>query len=941
MKLFKLIALLCLSFCAQNLYAQRIGSSDQQWKTIRTEHFDVVFSAEQQDLGLYYAKVAERAYQNLSTVFEERPERTVIVVNDSTDLSNGYATRIPYPLIMAYPVQVSDHDSLSEAGEWARELITHEMTHILQFEPAHGFYEFLRPIFGTIVAPNLLLPLWWKEGMAVEMETQFSPGGRVRSYFQDATLRAFHIEHKLFSYTLDQENEILPSWPYGSRAYVFGSVFWSQVVKDNKPSAANYIAQRHGERVPYFVEQPMFDLTNSSYEINYLKALHEVEDNSRIQVEKLETVPPTKFNYVLGEGQASTHPAYSHAHQLLAYIEYIDGKNTVRVQSLDGTVVKDLKNRPTESISDIAFHPTERILVYSKTDDVSSNQVLSDLYVYDLMKDKSEKLANTARGRSPSFSGDGKNIVFVTTANGRSQLKIFNFETKKTDLIKEFPYTERAYSPLFWDQETLLFTKRLGDKKQILVRYNLKNKSETQLLENIKDIHFLRKSDTKLFFTSTENGVHNVYVTSDFKTATPVTHALTGVWSFAVDPDHGHLWASVMTGDGFKVAEAKIEPLPKQLPTIENKIADRYNFVDKAKDVTVPGSEDYGAAGYLWPHYWIPYVATASSSKGIYLQAQTSGQDPLQIHRYSLLVDYETDINKGGFNGSYTNSAFAVPFQLGAIQSNQTFGSIDDVVETKTMYAALVPDLFKLNKNMTFQIGVQSTETDYLATQTKHWGPFSQVSYLNYSQNVFQISPEQGWGGLLRYENYKNVSGSRDFNRATATLLGFYSYGLPKHHVLMSRLNGLMTFESVSARFGSSNSSTFVSPDFLLPQFVLRGYPPSQFYGRSLATWNTEYRLPITNLEKGSGTDPYFLKRISGAIVADGLAVQGYAINESKLTTTHNLNESFWSAGAELKLETTIGYVLPMNFVLGYYVPFSPQYSSSSQMALSLQIGGF
>jgi hypothetical protein len=52
------------------------------------------------------------------------------------------------------------------------------------------------------------------------------------------------------------------------------------------------------------------------------------------------------------------------------------------------------------------------------------------------------------------------------------------------------------------------------------------------------------------------------------------------------------------------------------------------------------------------------------------------------------------------------------------------------------------------------------------------------------------------------------------------------------------------------------------------------------------------------------------------------------------------LNESIWNTGLELKLESTIGYVLPMNFVLGYYIPHSPLYASGSQLGLSLQIGG-
>ncbi|MBY0451773.1 MAG: hypothetical protein K2P92_01975, partial [Bdellovibrionaceae bacterium] len=173
----------CLTI--QSAHAQRIGHSDENWRIIRTPHFDIVVNSQQLDLGRYYARAAETAYSELSTVFDNMTERTVVIVNDTTDVSNGYATRIPYPHVMAYSVQNGDHDWLAENGDWPQLLMTHELTHITQFEPATGFYRFLRPIFGQIVAPNMLMPTWWKEGMAVEMETQFSTTGRSRSTFQD------------------------------------------------------------------------------------------------------------------------------------------------------------------------------------------------------------------------------------------------------------------------------------------------------------------------------------------------------------------------------------------------------------------------------------------------------------------------------------------------------------------------------------------------------------------------------------------------------------------------------------------------------------------------------------------------------------------------------------------------------------------------------------
>lgn len=113
---YYLISTVILVFCEVS-HSGRVGFSNEKWKTLKTEHFDVIYSAQQQNLGYYYAGIAETAYKNLATVFTNPVQRLVLVVNDTTDISNAYATGIPYPLIMAYPVQVGTHDSLSEAGE--------------------------------------------------------------------------------------------------------------------------------------------------------------------------------------------------------------------------------------------------------------------------------------------------------------------------------------------------------------------------------------------------------------------------------------------------------------------------------------------------------------------------------------------------------------------------------------------------------------------------------------------------------------------------------------------------------------------------------------------------------------------------------------------------------------------------------------------------------
>ena len=927
-------------------HSERIGFSSEDWKMIKTDHFDIIFSAQQQDLGRYYASIAEVAYSNLSTVFSHRPDRVVLIVNDTTDISNGYATRIPYPHIMAYTVQINDHESLSEAGEWGKELITHELTHILQFEPALGVYRPIRPIFGSIVAPNLLMPLWWKEGMAVEMETQFSSQGRTRSYYQDAEIRAFVLDKKLFDYTLPQANEALPSWPYGSRPYLFGSIFWSQLVADSGTKGVDYLVSRQGERFPYTLEQPMRELVDRPFEAEYSKGLYEVYNNAQAQIAQLNTQPVSSLQPLNQVGQNSFSPSWSDPHHMLAYLEQVDGDTNLVV--VDSTMKRlHLKRRPSDLISGLEFHPTEKKILYSKVDDLNSKYKFSDLYIYDLETQKSERLTTGARARDAHFSADGQKIVFISTFDGQSQIKIFDRVSQKIVQLANSGFDSRFQSPIFWTAEEILFSKRSSQGAQGLYSHNLRTSETTQLKLPFADIRFLRKKGTDLYFTSSENGVHNIYVSSDLKTARPITHTNTGIWSFDLDLEHQQVWATAMTSHGFHVSETKSRTDLNSLPHISSSIRNRYPAKKTETETHASHEkqniEDYSAGEYLWPQYWIPYIASSTSSKGLYLQAQTSGHDPLHIHEYSLSANYETDIQKGGFSGIYTNSAFTLPFIVGTEVFHQTFGPNNEanIVEYKKSFVGLQPDIFSLNKKMTFELGYQFEQVDTITTRTQHLGPYAQTSYLDYSQNIFQISPEKGWGGLLRFEHNQAQQNTVTYNKALLNVAGYFSRWLPTHHVLTSRLNAVQTFESVSNRFGTSNNSQVLGPDSLIPQFVLRGYQPAQFYGRSLWTLNTEYRFPIQSIEKGSGTDAYFLKRLSGAFIVDGLATEGASFTENQTLQRRHLNETFWSSGAEVRLETTLGYVLPMNFVLGVYLPHSPLFASSLQTGLSVQIGGF
>lgn len=941
----------------QHAHAHRVGFSSEKWVVKHTLHFDIHHSAEQQDLGLYYANIAETAYEKLAAVFTTHPEKIMLIINDSTDSSNGYATILPYPLIMVYPVQITNQETLSEAGEWARELLTHELTHIFQMYPSSGFYKYLRPVFGSIVSPNLLTPSWWKEGMAIEMETQFSPQGRSRSNLQAATIRALVNDEKISQLTLAEGNETLKTWPYGNRPYFIGSMMMSEIALDGKLAGIGHVVERQSERFPYMLEEPSLEAIDRSYNAEFYKMVDHQTLIASKQIEKLKAEPFTESFNADSTLLSSRHPRFDLKTKTLALIGLKKSGNELLFYSWNDSdkkyVVDSKQKKISGTLGTFEFHPTESKIVFSKIDAVNHKQEFSDLYFYDFVTHEEKQITFSQRAREPQFANNGEDVLFITTEGGQTELKIINLKSEKIESLFKASRKERITEAIDLSSSEVLINIRNSLGEQKLALLNKTNHELTAIQNPHKQIRFIKKSEDKIYFTSTNNGVANIYSTGInnkklFEIINPETHFLTSALSFDVQGDQ--IFAAVVGSSGQVVQQINKTTRKIQLPLIENDVASRYNFKssenETEKQSPQTSDDDYSAWPKVLPHYWIPFVGNSSSNKGLYIQAQTTGQDPLGIHVYQASLSYESYLKKVGFNLDYVNSSFEWQIEALALQSQKVYGVNTQTIFQKNTYAlGLIPDVFKISDDLLFSFGALFERLDDDTMYTDHSGYFVQAKYKTYAQKVTQYYPMSGWGVSLQYKNLKAQKDLGpdfgDYNQLLGSTSLYFSKWLPEDHALMFRVDGVYTYEDVRARYGTSTTQFPLIANGLISQFALRGYTAGQFYGSQLFTTNIEYRFPVKDLNRGWGTTPFFIKSLTGAVVVDGLAAKGTGINEFDAPTSITLSEQFWNAGVEAHLSTTLGYFIPLNVILGYYLPFSPAYAKSGQMGLSFQLGGF
>ncbi len=913
---------------------------DKKPLTLATPHFQILYYAEQQELAELYARQFEKAWSFLDGAYLSKPEKVIVVLNDSLDQANGFATRIPYPFIMLYPVLPDLSDSISEFETWSLELATHELAHIFQIEPASGMIKSLRSVFGTIVAPNLLLPGWWKEGASVWAETAISTsGGRLRSIYQEATLRSWVGEKNILNFTIAQANEALPSWPYGSRPYLFGSLMMSHIIQQHGEQVMKDISERHGATVPYAFDAITLSTTQKTYNQLYTEALKGWEDKAKDQVVKLSTVPLDQPTQIKTPDVIVRSPSISGDGKYLVWVgQDKRAEPRLKLSELDQNQnITEIKELGKGEIREVRFFPKSHKILYNEIKAASQVESYSDLYVYDIETKKRTRLTKKLRGREAQVSPTEQEAVFVGLEGGRTALRTIHLETKDVKTLFTSEIDQRIASPQYLTNTQILYSFLKSGKESLYV-WDLSTNKSTLYNDQGSRLRRPLVIGNEVWVMSDLNRVFNLYKISGNKLSTPKTHVKTTILDYAVHPKTGSVFAVTMSSEGPLLAYFPAEILNKNikaLPVIEPMIG-KATKLPAAVDVettTTPTDRPYK----LWPHYWIPFISGSSASNGVLFSVATSGNDPTFQHAYNLGLVYDTGIEETSYNAGYMNRAFKWPWSLQSARAARNFAGTESVYYNQTHSFSFTPDTSKISDYWGTSLAyVYSKYEDDVVTFERN-GPQATFSFSNVKQTLWMISPEEGGSASVGYAHYNKSSRLNDYNQYFLNGAYYFSHWLPERHVISFEGRALVTDQKIPSILG--DSSTIYS-NALTSSFLIRGYLESQFVGRNIYNANIEYRFPMASYTKGSGLFPFYLKRIHGAFVADAIALDGFAYKQPiNANVRVKSDQVFSSAGAEVKADTTLGYVIPIEFVLGLHTPFQPAYSEELSMYVQIKSG--
>jgi hypothetical protein len=911
--------------------------------TLATEHFEIYYYAKQQELAYLYAKQFEKALHFLGGVYISKPDKIIVVLNDSLDQANGFATRTPYPYIMLYPVLPDLSDSISEFETWSLELATHELAHVLQFEPAgDGVVKTLRSIFGTIVAPNLLLPSWWKEGSSVWAETAISEkGGRLRSIYQESILRSWVGERNFLDFTIAEANEALPDWPYGSRPYLFGSLTMSYIVQKHGEKVLQELGEQHGRSFPYLYDRITEPLANQSYREIYEESLLNWEDKARKQISKLSQIPLDQPTQVVTPDVIVRSPSFSGDGKYLAWVGQ-DKRPEARLKLVELDAQRNMgpiqELGKEGEIKEARFFPKSYKILFNEIKPASQVEAYSDLYIYDILKQKKTRLTKKLRGREARVNPSETEAVFIGLEGGRTTLRTIDLETKALHTLFTSQIDERLASPLYLNDSEILYS-FLQKGKESLFIWDLKSKTSRLFNSEGQRLRRPLKIGSEIWIMSDLNHVFNLYeVTASGQLSNPKTHVKTTLLDYAVDPQSGSVYAVTMNSDGPKLSYFPAEMLKKEvkaLPIVDSLIG-QSTSLPAATEVD-SGAKPIDRAYHLWPHYWIPFISGSSASKGILVSVSTSGSDPTLQHSYGLGVVYDTGIEEFSYNLGYENRAFKWPWALSSARAARSFVGTDSVYYNQAHSFSILPDTSIISDDWSTSLSYvySKYEDDYITYERN--GPQATFSFSNAKQSIWMISPEHGGDASVTYAHYNKSFYVNEYNQYLLKGAYYFSHWLPERHAIALEARALVTDRKIPSILGNS-STIYASP--LTSSFLIRGYLDGQFVGRNIYNANLEYRFPILSYAKWHGLFPFYLKKVHAAVVADSIAVDGYGYKESLDTNVRLDREKvFGSAGVEIKADTTVGYVIPVEFVLGIHSPFQTQFSKNPSAYVQINSG--
>lgn len=881
-------------FCIPAAQAQWIelywADPGLRWRTLQTEHFEIHFAEPSRLEARRVAAVAERVYARTTRLLDWQPlRRTQVVLFDSGDFSNGFASPIPYNFSGIF-LSPPDQGELLQNRDWLELVISHEFFHIVHLDKASGSPLALRNVLGRLLFsfPNALEPTWIIEGLAVLEESDPRQGyGRLGNSYFEGEMRA---ETARGLRSLAEVNAQGRGFPL-NRDYLYGSYFFL------------FLRERYGERavrafiddysrniVPFKVDSAALAVTGKR--MDALWADYQAWLGARFGSDRSDWVQGRE----LARAYSISAPALGES-GIRWYVEadgYTRPRLTRQAADSPARVIRKVER-------DTRIHAVERDNVLVSELDICGNHNL----LYRLRRIDEAGMArdvtSCTRERFAAPLADGR-IASVRISQGGAQVVLLEPGGEVRTLYRTA--TGESISGLAARGERIVIT-RLRASEWSLV--DISGGTERVLVSDEAAKHSPRfgSSQDEVFFIADYQKTFDIWSwRADSQSLFRWTRSPYGVLEMSA-PVAGEILLTTLEADGVVL---RLHRLPGEA------LEERMFPAESAKEATAQpiasGEErSYSAWQTLRPTSWLPLIEIADGA--VALGALMVGQDALELHQYVLAPMVE--LTQGELLGQaqylYDGRHGLLANRSLTVRASHPSGSRTDIkaysIKEDAQWVSLWRNL-RVDRRLYWGLGAALEREDFhdLALGNTRGQDERVLSLLagidSRRRQPLSEGPSQGAELRLFAETSRGLGGAYSGNAYRADWRGHLPLATSVLALRWNEAYGQTAAEPFE--LGGSKSDEYI----LLPllnerDFALRGYTTGtpELVGHRARVVTVEWRTPLRDIDRHLVVPPLGINRVSLNLFTD----VGAAWERGASPDYHR------GIGAELMSEPRFGYV--------------------------------
>jgi hypothetical protein len=889
-----------------------------RFQTISTARFDIHYHQGEEAQARRLAVLAERIAAALDATLGRPSGRVQVILVDQSDVSNGWATPLPFNTIEVAAAAPGGGTVLGNTDDWLHLVFAHEYTHVVHLSRGRGWIGGLRRVFGRmpLLYPNLFLPQWQIEGLAVHEESALTGQGRV----PDPSFRAIADVARAASRfePLDRASGGLVDWPSGHAPYVYGAYFHEFLAARFGEASLRELTDSTAGRVPYFGARAFKKVFKRSLGDLW----REFEAASRPTIAGARTIA----SRVTAHGFTVGGPRFGPEGRLYYSVVNPHGFPALLARDPGAATFRKMADRYLGT--QVGFAGS--LIVFDQLEVDNQVGLQSDLYAIAAAGGAPKRLTYGARAADPDVSPDGRVIVCTVQRADRRELATLPVSTSAARGARPAPLVSEPdvhFSSPRWSHDGRWIAAE---------RVSLQGRSEIVIVDPssgrvVRTVASARGSrsvapawmpDGRLLFASDRGGDgFRIFVTDLASRATwRLEDAGANVSSPEPSRDGRDLVYVGYTVDGYDLfslplGSAQWTPVEADAASTREAAA-TIAPAESRPAAASPIPKSYSPLRTLAPRFWTPTVESDQSE--IVVGAATGASDALGRHAYAAEVGWAAARGRPDWQVAYAYDRWRPT--LFANVADDTDPWRDGEVRTREGNAGVLFPVRRVRWSQSMLGAFHSSVDEFTCPACGADGEARVARravrggwLVNASRSYgYSISREEGWNASVTTEVTREAFGADGNGEAATVDLRGYLPVVPRHGVIAARVAAAAAWGDprVRRQFSASGSGP-QTPGFDFGSDavgLVRGLDEDDVVGRYAAVLNLDYRLPLARIDRGVGTWPAFARVVHGALFLDA----GHAWDE-----TFRRSDVRVAVGLELSLDTVVGHALPLTFTAG------------------------